>query len=179
MDLDELAALAATFDDAVKPDDAAPGDPTASTSAAASSGWAPSQAVALPPEMVTPRPKRRKVASGATASRSLGAAAAARVKEEEPAAADDDGGGALVEIASPGTPAPGRSVKSEKKEDDEPVDKECLGCGRGTITGRCWLNPEATLTWALPKKRGQWCRDCYNCWRLCFQEEHSLHLFFG
>lgn len=53
---------------------------------------------------------------------------------------------------------------------DSEVEKVCIGCARSNIRGRDFLNPEALVPWALRDARGSFCRDCFNLWRLRFQD---------
>jgi len=46
--------------------------------------------------------------------------------------------------------------------ENEAVDKGCSGCGRNCVVGRCWVDPDEMIQWALPQQRGLWCRDCFN-----------------
>ena len=58
--------------------------------------------------------------------------------------------------------------------ENEAVDKGCSGCSRNCVVGRCWVNIDEMIQWALPQQRGLWCRDCFNLWRLCFQSRTTL-----
>ena len=64
-------------------------------------------------------------------------------------------------------------------DEEGAVDKACGGCSRSQATGRCWFRPDEITPWALPHRRGAWCRDCHTVWRTCFSHEHTLNFFSG
>ena len=57
--------------------------------------------------------------------------------------------------------------------EDEFEVKNCNGCFRNTVTGRCWLRG-AQVFWALPNTRGGWCKDCHGCLRLMLGSHTTL-----
>ena len=57
--------------------------------------------------------------------------------------------------------------------EDEFEVKNCNGCLRNTVTGRCWIRG-AQVSWALPNTRGGWCKDCHGCWRLMLSSQTTL-----
>ena len=59
-------------------------------------------------------------------------------------------------------------------DDQEASAKDCNGCNRNSVTGRCWTNPSEGVIWAMSNMRGCWCRDCFNLWRLHFQDKVTL-----
>lgn len=114
------------------------------------------------PNTPTPAKRRRTVAAPwpKAQGRRWKSSPAAKSKEE-----DREGGGPLVEC-------------SEGPFADPLVDdKLCMGCGRGSRSGRCYLNPNMVTPWAFPKGRGQWCATCHTTWRTCYEEHHPLGYF--
>ena len=67
-------------------------------------------------------------------------------------------------------------VVAQPLEDNECEDKECIGCFRSCRNGLCWFSL-LLVAWALPGQRGQWCKDCFNCWRLMFSNQATLIVF--
>lgn len=101
---------------------------------------------------------KRRISAGGTGS-------ASGVKSEQPFKADhgeeEDPNKELGLAVAPGDPF------------DDPGDKDCNGCGRNAIIGQCWYLG-GVVTWALPKARGSWCKDCYGCWRLMLSTHTTL-----
>jgi len=60
---------------------------------------------------------------------------------------------------------------------DEEGSIACPGCHRSRTTGVCFLTGACPTPWALPDRKGAWCRDCFNCWRLTYQSKCTLVLF--
>ena len=67
-------------------------------------------------------------------------------------------------------------VVAQPLEDNECEDKECIGCLRSCRNGLCWFSL-LLVARALPGQRGQWCKDCFNCWRLMFSNQATLIVF--
>lgn len=78
-----------------------------------------------------------------------------------------------VAFEEDGISTPGRedgALDSGGNDGETEVEKECFGCARNNIRGRDFLDPEAPVPWALRDSRGSLCRDCFNLWRLRFQD---------
>jgi len=60
---------------------------------------------------------------------------------------------------------------------DEEGSIACPGCHRSRTTGVCFLTGACPTPWTLPDRKGAWCRDCFNCWRLTYQSKCTLVLF--
>lgn len=81
--------------------------------------------------------------------------------------------------ASKDSPASG--VKSEATHsvysDDVGIELEqprnCFGCWRNSVVGRCYMSPDAQIIWAQETGRGAWCRECYTIWRTVFRASVS------
>lgn len=82
-----------------------------------------------------------------------------------------------------------REVKVEEQEeggglvavhhDPESVGdfRPCTGCARIQGVSPSFWHPADKVAWGAASGRGNWCRDCHNCWRLFFAQDHPLVLF--
>ena len=71
---------------------------------------------------------------------------------------------------------PCSSDQFDATSDPSDEDVSCLGCFRGSVTGKSWYDPSQPLEWNSGG-RGSWCKDCYNTWRTVYQPTHTLTLF--
>jgi hypothetical protein len=99
--------------------------------------------------------------------RSLGATVEILTTPVKKAKIEDD------QEASPG-PVADAEFEQEPDHDEGLEDKRCSGCRRSAVHGKCWINAEEIVRWALPNQRGLWCRDCFNVWRLQFADRFKL-----
>ena len=84
-------------------------------------------------------------------------------------------------------PAPLDMVKIEAKSEASSsrvgsdvlalVANTCLGCGRDSKTGKCFIKNDEIVGWVGDRERQRMCRDCSNLFRTCYKGEHLLSLF--
>lgn len=89
---------------------------------------------------------------------------------------------ALMDLGVPSPfPPPSQQIVSTDRVSEvggDVKDKDCDGCGRSCLTGaKLWDGEEEDdvgILWALPEKRGAWCKICFKIWRLILSKLVSL-----
>ena len=78
---------------------------------------------------------------------------------------------------SDGSVAELQLVAAEDDDEAESTEEKlCTGFKRSYETGICWVTGDP-LQWGLPRGRGNWCKDCFNLWRLVWGSRTNLIMF--
>ena len=66
---------------------------------------------------------------------------------------------------------------SEEYSDQVNVDMiPCMGCKRDRLKSQCFYSG-GLVEWGAPNRKGAWCRDCFNAWRLLYSGLATLVMF--